>query len=171
MKSDSYVFVPEDVRNYSNNTNSSGVLLIGEGSNLEKGADASVSGKISDVYTGKPLKGATISIESLNLASTTDKDGNYKIRIPVGEYEVAINETGFGEDIRRISVFGNGIVDFEIARRTIRLKEVVINDLAADQNVVSSQMSAVKLNAKAIKELPLFLGEKDVLKSLKLLNF
>ena len=170
IKPDYFVFVPEEVRNYSNNTNSSGVLLIGEGSNLEKGTNASVSGKISDVYTGKPLKGATISIESLNLSSTTDKDGNYKIMVPVGEYEVAINETGFGEDIRRISVFGNGIVDFEIARRTIRLKEVVINDLAADQNVVSSQMSAVKLNAKAIKELPLFLGEKDVLKSLKLLT-
>jgi len=164
------VFVPEEIRNYSNNTNSSGVLLIGEGSSLEKGAKASVSGKITDVYTGLPLKGATLSIEALNLTSTTDKDGNYKVMVPVGEYEIAINQTGFGEDIRRISVFGNGIVDFEIARRTIRLKEVVINDQAADQNVVSSQMSAIKLNAKAIKELPLFLGEKDVLKSLKLLT-
>lgn len=61
-----------------------------------------------------------------------------------------------------------GSADFD--KRTIRLKEVVINDQAADLNVVSSQMSAVKLNAKAIKELPLFLGEKDVLKSLKLLT-
>ena len=170
IKPDCYVFVPEEIRNYSNNTNSSGVLLIGEGSSLEKGAKASVSGKITDVYTGLPLKGATLSIEALNLTSTTDKDGNYKVMVPVGEYEIAINQTGFGEDIRRISVFGNGIVDFEIARRTIRLKEVVINDQAADQNVVSSQMSAIKLNAKAIKELPLFLGEKDVLKSLKLLT-
>ena len=170
IKPDCYVFVPEEIRNYSNNTNSSGVLLIGEGSSLEKGAKASVSGKITDVYTGLPLKGATLSIEALNLTSTTDKDGNYKVMVPVGEYEIAINQTGFGEDIRRISVFGNGMVDFEIARRTIRLKEVVINDQAADQNVVSSQMSAIKLNAKAIKELPLFLGEKDVLKSLKLLT-
>jgi hypothetical protein len=170
MKPDCYVFVPEEVRNYSNNTNSNGVLLIGDGSNLEKGAKASISGKITDVYTGKPLKGATLGIETLNVLSTTDKDGNYKLLVPVGEYEIAINQTGFGEDIRRINVFGNGIVNFEIARRTIRLKEVVVNDQAADQNVVSSQMSAVKLNAKAIKELPLFLGEKDVLKSLKLLT-
>jgi len=170
MKSDAYVFVPEEVRNYSNNTNSDGVLLIGDGSNLEKGTRASINGKISDVYTGKPLKGATISLEALNLLSTTDKDGNYNITVPVGEYEIAINQTGFGEDIRRINVQGNGIVDFEIARRTIRLKEVVVNDQAANLNVVSSQMSAVKLNAKAIKELPLFLGEKDVLKSLKLLT-
>ncbi len=170
MQEDSYVFVPEEVRNYSNNTNSNGVLLIGEGSNLEKGANATVSGKISDVYTGKPLKGATISIDALTMTATTDKDGNYKIMVPVGEYELAINQTGFGEDIRRISVFGNGIVDFEIAKRTIRLKEVVVNNEAADQNVVSSQMSSIRLNAKAIKELPLFLGEKDVLKSLKLLT-
>lgn len=170
MNPQTYVFVPEEVRNYSNNTNSSGVLLIGDGSNLEKGAKASISGKISDVYTGKALKGASITVEALDLTSTTDKDGNYKMLLPVGEYEVAINQTGFGEDIRRINVLGNGIVDFEIARRTIRLKEVIINDQAADLNVVSAQMSAVRLNAKAIKELPLFLGEKDVLKSLKLLT-
>lgn len=170
MQSDRYVFVPEEVRNYSNNTNSNGVLLIGEGSNLEKGAKAIINGKISDVYTGKPLKGASISIEALNLLSTTDKDGNYTIMVPVGEYEIAINQTGFGEDIRRISVFGNGVVDFEISKRTIRLKEVIVNDLSADQNVVSAQMSSIKLNAKAIKELPLFLGEKDILKSLRLLT-
>lgn len=52
----------------------------------------------------------------------------------------------------------------------IRLKDVVVNDHAADGNIVSTQMGSVRLTAKAIKELPLFLGEKDVLKSLKLLT-
>lgn len=65
---------------------------------------------------------------------------------------------------------GQSTVEAEDTQKTIRLKEVVVNDQAMDQNVVSTQMSIVKLNAKALKELPLFLGEKDVLKSLKLLS-
>lgn len=169
MQSDRYVFVPVEISNYSNNTNSNGVLLIGDKSNLEKGSNAVVSGKVLDVYTGKPLKDVRISIEELNQSSTTDKDGNYKLMVPVGEYELTLNHSGFGEDIRKISVFGNGIVDFELSKRTIRLKEVVVSDRAADLNIISSQMSAIKLNAKAIKELPLFLGSKDILKSIRLL--
>jgi len=102
--------------------------------------------------------------------STTDKDGNYKFTIPVDKYELAPNYAGYGEDIRKINVCGNGIVDFEMSKKTIRLKEVVISDKAADLNVVSSQMSTTSLNVKAINELPLFLREKDVIKSVKLLS-
>ena len=169
LRSDSYVFVPVEVRNFSYNTNRDGVLLIGEMSNPGENTKATISGKISDVFTGMPLKGATVSIDELKLFSTTDKDGNYKFTVPVGKYELALNYAGYGEDIRKINVFGNGIVDFEMSKKTIRLKEVVISDKAADLNVVSSQMSITSLNAKAISELPLFLGEKDVIKNVKLL--
>ena len=169
IKSNSYVFVPVEVRNYSYNTNRDGVLLIGDVSNSKENTKATISGKISDVYTGMPLKGAIVSIDELKTFSTTDKDGNYKFTVPVGKYELALNYAGYGEDIRKINVVGNGIVDFEMSKKTIRLKEIVISDKAANLNVVSSQMSTTSLNAKAIKELPLFLGEKDVIKSVKLL--
>jgi hypothetical protein len=169
MKPDNYVFVPVEVQNYTNHTNNNGVLLIGDRNRLEKGAKATLSGRISDVYTGRPLKDALVSIEELKIAATTDKDGNYTFQVPVGEYVLTLHHVGFGEDIRKISVSGNGVVDFEMSKKTIRLKEVVISDRVPDQNIVSTQMSTIKLNAKAIKELPLFLGEKDILKGIKLL--
>lgn len=169
MDSGSYVFVPVEIRNYTYNTNRDGVFLIGDGSSLGPNSKATISGKISDVYTDKPLTGAIISIEELKISATTDNDGNYRVSVPVGKYELTLNYDGFGEDNRKITVFGNGIVDFEMAKKTIRLKEVVVSDKVTDHNVASSQMSSVRLNAKAIKELPLFLGEKDILKSIKLL--
>jgi Outer membrane receptor proteins, mostly Fe transport len=165
----SYVFVPVEVRNYSYKTNSKGVLLIGEMEDAGINAKATISGKVSDVYTGKPLKGAVVNIEELKISSVTDKDGNYKFTVPVGKYDLALNYAGFEEDNRKINVYGNGIVDFEMSEKTIRLKEVMVSDKVANQNVTSSQMSSIKLNAKMIKELPLFLGEKDIIKSIKLL--
>lgn len=169
MNSNDYVFVPIEVRNYSYKKNREGILLIGEISNLGKTTKATITGKISDVYSGKPLKEAKVSIDELNVFSITDKEGNYKFTVPVGSYDLALNYPGFEEDNRKISVFGNGIVDFEMSEKTIRLKELVVNDKAANLNIVGSQMSAIKLNAKNIRELPLFLGVKDVIKSIKLL--
>lgn len=169
MDANSYVFVPVEVRNYSNRLNSKGVLLIGEESDAGKFSKATITGKIIDFKTGRPLHGATISIGQLNISSATDIKGNYKLTIPVGEYDLSLNYPGFGQDERNIRVTGNGIVDFEMAERTIKLREVLVTDRAINLNVVRTQMSTIKFNAKVIKELPMFLGEKDIIKSVTLL--
>lgn len=164
-----YVFVPPMVRNYSNRVNRKGVLIIGdeeETSNLSK---VTLSGKIIDIQTGKPLKGARINIDKLNLSEATDKGGNYTITIPPGEYDLRLNYSGFEQNERTIRVSGNGIVDFELAEKSILLKEVVVRDKAADLNLIRTQMSTIKLNSKTLKELPSFLGERDIIKSMTLL--
>jgi len=169
MDANSFVFVPVEVRNYSNKLNNMGVLLIGDESDAGKFAKATISGKIIDFKTGKPLHGARISIDKLNVSSSSDIKGNYKLTIPVGEYDLSLNYAGFEQDDRNIKVSGNGIVDFELAEKSIKLKEVLITDRAINLNVVRTQMSTIKFNTKIIKELPMFLGEKDIIKSITLL--
>lgn len=169
MNPTTYVFAPVEVRNFSNKTNSKGVLIIGNEDDFGNVANARISGKIIDTRTGKPLYGARISIDKLNLNESSDRNGNYKFTIPVGEYDLRLNYAGFEENNRRIKVGGNGIVDFELAEKSILLREVVVVDKAADLNLIRTQMSSIKLNAKIIKELPMFLGEKDIIKSVSLL--
>ena len=169
FNSTSYVFVPVEIRNFSNKINSKGVLIIGDENEFDKYTKATISGKIIDARTGKPLNGARISIDKLNINTGTDIEGNYKFSIPVGEYDLRLNYSGFEEDDRNIKVNGNGIVDFELSEKTIKLKEVVVTDKAVDLNLIRTQMSTIKFNSKVIKELPGFLGEKDILKSVTLL--
>jgi len=169
INSSSYVFVPVEIRNFSNKTNSKGVLMIGDESDFGKYTKATISGKIIDSRTGKPLHGARVSIDNLNVSASTDIAGEYKFTIPVGEYDLRLNYPGFEQDNRYIKVGGNGIVDFELSEKTIRLKEVIVRDKAVDLNIIRTQMSTIKFNTKIIKELPMFLGEKDVIKSVILL--
>jgi len=169
INSTTYVFVPIEIRNFSNKKNSKGILIIGDENDFGKYAKATISGKIIDARTGKPLYNARVSIDKLNVSSSTDVDGNYKFTVPVGEYDLRLNYVGFEEDNRNVKIGGNGIVDFELSEKTIRLKEVVITDKAVDLNVIRTQMSTIKFNAKTIKELPMFLGEKDIIKSVTLL--
>jgi hypothetical protein len=169
VNANTYIFVPIEVRNYTNRTNSKGVILIGESKEAGFYSTATISGKITDFRTGKPLIGARITVENINLNDITDKDGNYKLSLPVGDYDLKINYMGYDEDLRTIKVNGNGIVDFELSEKIIKLKEVIVTDRAIDLNVIRTQMSTIRINAKAIKELPDFFGERDILKSVTLL--
>jgi hypothetical protein len=162
-----YIFVPVEIRNFSNNKDAKGVLHIGDKN--DSITNATISGKIIDFKTGKPLDGARITIDKLNIHIITKKDGNYNFTIPVGEYDLKLNYVGFEEDNRIIKVSGNGIVDFEMAENTIKLKELLVTDRVVDLNLIRTQMSTIKLNNKIIKELPMFLGEKDIIKSVTLL--
>lgn len=161
-----FVFVPFEMKNYSERMNNNGVIIIGEPNN---NANANIYGKIIDFKTGKPLDAARITIDKLNLNATTDRSGNFKFVVPKGEYDLRINYVGYDEDYKKINVIGDGIVNFEISEKVIRLKEILVTDRLANLNLISSQMSAVKFNSKVIKELPGFLGEKDVIKGVTLL--
>ena len=164
-----YVFVPVEVKNYSNKINSKGVVLVGEGYNPEIEKNVKLTGRIINAETGKPLNGAKLIVDKLNKTVTTDKNGLYVMTVPTGEYQIRFLYADFDENVKMIRIGGDGIVDFELARKSILLKEVVITDKVADLNVIRTQMSLVKFNSKTIKDLPLFLGEKDIVKSLTLL--
>ena len=165
----SYVFTPVELRNYTNKKDRKGKLIIGDENNVENTTKATLSGKISDAKNGKPLFGARIDIDQVNVTASTDREGNYKFTIPVGEYNIRLNYGGFEENNNTIVVSGNGIVDFEMSQKSILLKEIIVVDKAANLNLIRTQMSSIRLSAKNIKELPMFLGEKDIIKSATLL--
>ena len=169
LNSDNYIFVPVQVHNYSNRIDRKGMLIIGDEQDFGKFSKAVISGKVIDVKTGKPLRNVSLNIDKLNVIVKTDKGGNYRLTIPTGEYILRLNYPGYEEDDRSIKVGSNGIVDFELSDKTIKLPEVIVRDKSLDQNVIRSQMSLIRLNAKTIKELPNFLGEKDIIKSVTLL--
>lgn len=164
-----YVFVPIEIRNYTHRVNSDGLLMVGDGPLPENQQQVNVSGQISDYETGKPLPGARINIDKLNMVTYANEMGQYNLQIPTGDYDLRLNYSDYKENVRPIRVSGNGIVDFELAEIAVLLREVLITDKAADMNLIQTQMSAIQLNAKTIKELPLFLGEKDIMKGLTLL--
>jgi len=164
-----YIFVPLKLKNYSNKKDSEGFLFVGEKSKTNTTANVQLRGKITNVKDGAPLNGANIFIDKLNLSCVTDKNGHYQLNIPTGEYDVRLYYPGLKEEMINLRVNDNGIVNFEMAENLILLKEVEVRGSSIDMNVTGTQMSAVKLTAKAIKELPLFLGERDLIKGVTLL--
>ncbi|MFI5158372.1 MAG: TonB-dependent receptor domain-containing protein [Sphingobacteriales bacterium] len=126
-----------------------------------------VSGNVKDASTGEILIGATIT---LNKTSTSSNNyGFYSLTAPGGSYILTITYVGYAPAAYTIALTGNKVVDVGLNPKT-ELQEVVINAHARNNdNIVSPQMGVEKLDMSQIKNVPVLLGEKDILKTLSLL--
>lgn len=165
----SYVLVPFQSSFSDLLNNHPDMIIIGHPDEFGKFAKATIKGKILDGKTGEPLPGAMINVQELKIAQTTDAEGNFKITLPVGEHLIRLTYIGYEDNMMKIKLVSNGTTNFELFEKSIKIKEVVVSAERAEFNVSSTQMSMLRMDAKAIRELPVSLGEIDIIKSVALL--
>ena len=166
----SYVFVPVEFElNKAPIHENQSLYVVGNPNEYGKYKYATLSGKISDGKTGEPLIGAILIIKNQKIQLTTDKNGLFAISLPVGEFEVRLSYMGYEDDIKKIKLVSNGFVDLELFEKSVHIEEILVTGEKLDANVLQPQMSIIRLNSKTIKELPVSLGEKDIIKSFTLM--
>jgi len=128
-----------------------------------------LSGTIIDAATGEQLIGATIRIKELPQTGTiTNSYGFYSVVAPEGEYTILFSYTGYQLVQQKISLHQDQKVNISLIVNGT-LKEVVISaDRPNNDNIISPQMGVEKLNMAQINQVPVLLGEKDILKTLSL---
>ncbi len=132
--------------------------------------NVSISGIVTDVSNGETLLGATVYLQNTPIGSTTNQYGFYSITAPQGTYNLVISYVGFETITKQITLDKDQKINFELAESATALDEVLIT--AEEPELVSikkPQMSVSKLNAQTIKQMPVVLGEADVLKSIEML--
>lgn len=128
-----------------------------------------LNGTITDSGTGETLIGASVRLTGkVNGGSVTNAYGFYSINIPEGNYEVLVSFVGYKTIKQDIHVLKDARINFVLDEDN-QLSEVVISATKRDENVSSPQMGLQKLSVKEINNVPVLLGEKDVLKTLQLL--
>jgi hypothetical protein len=129
-----------------------------------------ISGIIKDKKTGEDLIGVIVKVKempSVGVASNTY--GFYSISLPQGNYTIISSYLGYTSVDSSIILNKNVKINIELQDVPTTLKEVVISAEKPNDNVVSAQMSSQKLDIKDIKAIPVFFGEKDILKTIQLL--
>lgn len=124
---------------------------------------ASLTGTIKDINTGEPQVGAVVYSKETSTGSSTDQFGNYSITLPKGKYLLEIRSIGMRSTYRQIVLYNNGKLDIELEEAIIPLKEVVIQS-DREVKVASMKMGTDRLDIKTMKQIPLVLGEPDVMK-------
>jgi len=127
-----------------------------------------LSGKVTDFKTGEPLIGINVILKDPWTAAVTDREGNYTITLPSGRTQLDLSGLNIKDSRRQLMLFGNGALDIEIEEELHMLDEVTITS-GRLQNVKGTQIGVEKLQISRIKNIPMALGEVDVLKAIQAL--
>lgn len=124
-----------------------------------------ISGTISDAKNNETLIGVNIILKGTNYFAITNEYGFYSITVPNGDYQMNISYVGFETIEEKISLNQNIKRNFSMSETGEQLKEVVITE-KTKTNTRKPEMSVNKLSIAQIKQMPVVLGEVDIIKSL-----
>lgn len=129
-----------------------------------------VSGVITEAKTKETLVGVPIQIkERSSNGVSSDENGKYSISLPKGEYTLSIDYMGFEKRQIKISLTRDMVQDIELTQTTIGLSEVVVSAERPDANVSAPQTGIQRMEIQQINELPVLLGERDIIKAIQLM--
>lgn len=128
-----------------------------------------LSGIISEKSSNETLIGATIIFPDLGAGTTTNEYGFYSITLPKGTHKAQVSFIGFNTIEKTIELNQNTKLNFNLEEASESLEEVVITKDVEQLNIRKPQMSVNALSSKTIKEIPVVLGEADVIKAITLL--
>lgn len=147
----------------SEKTKSEKPIVIGT-KGVNNKTTASIAGYVRNKNSGEPMIGATVMIDEPLIGVATDAVGYYSITLPKGQHQLKIRSIGMKNTERKIILNADGKLNVELEEDVIPLKEIIVES-ERDVRVMSMQMGTEKLDLKTMKQLPLALGEVDIIKA------
>ena len=128
-----------------------------------------ISGYVQEENSGENLIGVSIYDKASQKGTTSNQYGFYSITLEKGTYEIIYSFIGLHTIPKKINLNENIRLNISLSEKSILSEEVIITSERQDKNIESSDMSQAKLKVENIKQLPVILGEVDVIKSAQLL--
>jgi carboxypeptidase family protein len=120
----------------------------------------SISGTVND-EKGAVIPGATVIVRNIDTNETrtarTDDEGRYRVvNMPVGEYELTIEGTGFAKHVRTgVSLVLNQSAVVDVEMKAAGVQEVVnVTENASMLNTTTAEVST-RFDSRRLSELPL----------------
>ena len=125
-----------------------------------------LSGTIYDSKNKETLIGVSVFVEETKTGTTTNEYGFYSITLPKGIYKLSISYLGYSTISETINLNSDLKKNFFITENNQVLEEVVITSNKKRIDIRKPEMSVNKLTIQEIKEMPVILGEVDIIKSI-----
>jgi len=128
-----------------------------------------VSGYVKDSANGEVLIGANVYIQETMKGTITNLYGYFSIPANCGDCHLVVNFLGYKDYVIPVSSIKNGRVTINLSSSSETIETVTVTGERSNENVVTTEVSAVKLNSATIKKVPVMFGEVDLMKVLKLM--
>ena len=136
---------------------------IGKEVRNSKKSTYKLSGYVKNIATLEPIPSLTILIRGTNIFGLTDINGYYEINLPIGENILEFKSLGIENVLKRVIIYNDGQLNIELNEGYEQLNEVIVQ-ADAHINIDETIGGTVSIDVEESKNIPLVLGERDVLK-------
>ena len=143
------------------------LLLLGSYSYGQE--NYTISGIVSEKNSGETLIGVNVILSDLSRGTVTNGYGFYSITLPKGTYTLELSYIGYQTISKQIELTQNLKQNFSLDFESELIDEVVVKSNNRVMSLKKPEMSVHKVSVSTIKEMPVVLGEVDIIKSIQLL--
>ncbi len=138
-------------------------IHIGKSGQLLRNTRAKILGRVVDQESGEPLIGAAIYFTESKAGAVTDINGYFAMSLKPGNYNIRIEYIGYEKKKYLLDINNDGNFTLNLKKSVIQMKEVVVY---GDRQMImhAKDPGLDKISLKSIKELPMMMGERDILR-------
>ncbi len=144
------------------------IVRIGKANNSDLRPSYQLRGKVTNQRNGEPVPDLAIRLLGSNLVTVTDENGNYTIELPSGYNVISATAMGIEDMEREIMMYNDGTLDLAMEEGLQQLEEVTV-EADAISNVQETSTGTETIDLEESKNIPLVLGERDLLQVAKAL--
>jgi outer membrane receptor for ferrienterochelin and colicin len=145
------------------------VLTIGDSTGTSNATLHDIVLHFTDKDEGQHLTEVQVYFDKLQRTVNSDQNGRIALTLPHGIYQIEARRVGYNPLLANLAVVSTGNLNITMEQEAIELMEVVVSGEGPDQRLLNPSAGLVTLTPKQIKEMPVFLGEADVIKTIQTL--
>ncbi|HEU4470694.1 MAG TPA: TonB-dependent receptor [Flavisolibacter sp.] len=126
-----------------------------------------ISGTVRNKKTGETLIGA--SLRTTGGSTATNEYGFYSLSLSPGLCSLEVSAIGLKADTLIFELTRDTVLNVYLGEQARELNEVVVRTASRGRAISGTQTGIERLSTAEIRNIPVLLGEKDVLKTIQLL--
>ena len=138
-------------------------LRIGKQGAQVSRTKAKILGRILDAETGEPVYFATIFVEETSTGAVSDVNGFLNLMLKPGKYNVVFDFLGYEKKKYLFEVYSDGEFVIRLKKTVYQMEEFVVHG-DKQRSMKDKDPGLDKIAMRTIKELPMLMGERDILK-------
>jgi hypothetical protein len=131
-------------------------------------AKHTISGYVKEKSSMELLLGVTVYEPGLKMGTASNTYGFYSLTLPADSVEIIFSYVGYAASRHKFLLLRDTMLNIELTPNNV-LTEVVVTGEKENRVSESVQMSKIDIPIQQIKDIPAFMGEKDVMKVLQLM--
>jgi len=137
-------------------------IHIGNQGGAKTNGKCTILGRVLDVETGEPVSYATIYIAETGIGTMADLNGYLSLALKPGHYNARFEFLGYQKRKFLLEVLSDGEFTIQMNKAVIQMKELLVHG-DRQLSVKSKDPGVEKILMKTIKEIPMMMGERNIL--------